>query len=312
MAGLIANEGEFLTKDIDRSLYTMGAYPIDAKSLFNDYNAAKELIRDKTVNAGEKGQYYFGQQVCVVNSAGVNWYVIVKGSDGLGDLQPLGASVRIDEETKHWIIDGHDTGVVAEGKNGEPGQPGPKGDPGDPGQKGDPGESGIAAPVSGFFTVGVDEDGNLYAYSADGKTTPGLKYNSADGGLYADVAGFQPILLGYVRGPKGDKGDPGESFDGKDKVDKLSPLTNAEMGAYIGNKDGTMKLVPVTSLMNSYTIAYRNKNGQCQFSTPTSDEHAANKQYVDAEVKKMADELAKSLAESITFEVEADGSMYWY
>lgn len=205
----MADNGAFGTLDIRAALYPDKAVPIDARSLFSSYEGAAAEAKN-AVNAGERGLYYFGQQICVVNTEGVNWYVIVKGSDGKGDLQPIGASVRIDETTKHWIIDGHDTGVVAEGKNGEPGKPGPKGDPGDPGQKGDPGESGIAAPVSGFFTVGLDEEGNLYAYSADGKTTPGLIYNPNDGGLYADVEGWEPILLGCVKGPQG---EPGKGID---------------------------------------------------------------------------------------------------
>lgn len=83
------------------------------------------------------------------------------------------------------------------------------------------------------------------------------------------------------------------------KVNKLSPLTDVGMGAYIGNEDGTMKLVHVTSVMNPYTIAYRNKNGQCQFSAPTLDEHAANKGYVD------------NIFKSLTFGMDDNGDIFY-
>lgn len=52
------------------------------------------------------------------------------------------------------------------------------------GQKGDPGESGVTTPVSGFFTLSVDADGNLWAHSAEGGTTPDFEYDSETGNLY--------------------------------------------------------------------------------------------------------------------------------
>lgn len=44
--------------------------------------------------------------------------------------------------------------------------------------------SGIIAPINGFFTMAVDEEGNLWAYSADNGTTPTFEYDSATGDLY--------------------------------------------------------------------------------------------------------------------------------
>lgn len=46
------------------------------------------------------------------------------------------------------------------------------------------GGSGITAPVNGFFTMAVDEDGNLWAYSAEDGTTPPFEYDDATGELY--------------------------------------------------------------------------------------------------------------------------------
>lgn len=69
------------------------------------------------------------------------------------------------------------------GQTGPRGERGPQGEPGIPGEKGPPGESGIVTPVSGFFTLSVDSDGNLWAYSEDGNA-PNLEYDSETGNLY--------------------------------------------------------------------------------------------------------------------------------
>ena len=63
------------------------------------------------------------------------------------------------------------------------GDKGEKGEKGDKGDKGDTGESGITAPVSGFFTLSVDADGNLWSYS-ESVTTPNFEYDSETGSLY--------------------------------------------------------------------------------------------------------------------------------
>lgn len=77
-----------------------------------------------------------------------------------------------------------------QGFTGEPGATGPTGptgatgSQGPKGEKGDPGESGITVPVNGFFTLAVDSDGNLWAYSAEDGTTPDLEYDEETGNLY--------------------------------------------------------------------------------------------------------------------------------
>lgn len=70
------------------------------------------------------------------------------------------------------------------GDKGDTGEKGEKGDTGEKGEKGDTGESGITSPVSGFFTLSVDADGNLWSYSADGSTSPDFEYDSETGSLY--------------------------------------------------------------------------------------------------------------------------------
>lgn len=69
------------------------------------------------------------------------------------------------------------------GEQGIQGIRGIQGIQGEKGDKGDTGESGITAPVNGFFTLSVDADGNLWAYSEDGNA-PNLEYDSETGNLY--------------------------------------------------------------------------------------------------------------------------------
>ena len=68
--------------------------------------------------------------------------------------------------------------------NGPPGIQGPPGEKGEKGEKGDTGESGITVPVNGFFTLAVEADGNLWAYSAENGTTPEFEYDAETGNLY--------------------------------------------------------------------------------------------------------------------------------
>lgn len=72
----------------------------------------------------------------------------------------------------------------ATGETGPQGPQGIQGIQGEKGEKGDTGESGITVPVNGFFTLAVDADGNLYAYSAEDGTTPSFEYDEETGDLY--------------------------------------------------------------------------------------------------------------------------------
>lgn len=71
-----------------------------------------------------------------------------------------------------------------QGPKGDKGEKGEQGEKGEKGDKGEKGESGITVPVNGFFTLAVDTDGNLWAYSAESGTTPEFEYDSDTGNLY--------------------------------------------------------------------------------------------------------------------------------
>lgn len=129
-----------------------------------------------------------------------------------------GITPTIDPTTKHWMIDGKDTGVIAEGKNGIDGQdgadgvdgkdgkdgadgaPGPKGDKGDKGEQGpqglkgdkgdqgDPGKNGVdgqdGADGISVTNIQIDSSNNLICILSDGSTiNAGKLPNINEGGL---------------------------------------------------------------------------------------------------------------------------------
>lgn len=51
------------------------------------------------------------------------------------------------------------------------------------GPQGEPGMGGIAVPVAGFYTLGVDDDGNLWVYAEEDEV-PDFEYDSETGALY--------------------------------------------------------------------------------------------------------------------------------
>jgi len=50
--------------------------------------------------------------------------------------------------------------------------------------RGETGESGVTTQISGFFTMAVDSDGNLYVYHSDEDHPPEFEYDSTTGNLY--------------------------------------------------------------------------------------------------------------------------------
>ena len=81
-----------------------------------------------------------------------------------------------------------DTGATGpQGPQGERGEQGVQGPTGPKGDKGDPGESGVTVPVSGFFSLAVDDDGYLNCYYADGGSPPPFVYDEDTGLLSYEV-----------------------------------------------------------------------------------------------------------------------------
>lgn len=82
-----------------------------------------------------------------------------------------------------------DSNTHAQGERGEQGTVGPRGPRGPQGvqgpvgPEGPRGESGVTAPVSGWFTLSGDADGNLWAYYNDSDAPPVFETDE-DGNIY--------------------------------------------------------------------------------------------------------------------------------
>ena len=76
-----------------------------------------------------------------------------------------------------------------QGDQGIPGLQGIQGEQGEPGATGPAGESGVTTPASGWFTLSVDADGNLYCHTPtnDTSTTSAFEYDSDTGNLTFDT-----------------------------------------------------------------------------------------------------------------------------
>lgn len=74
-----------------------------------------------------------------------------------------------------------------QGVKGEQGERGPQGIQGPKGEKGERGDSGVTAPLSGFFSLTVDAEGNLWAHAADGASAPPFAYDAGTGELYYEI-----------------------------------------------------------------------------------------------------------------------------
>lgn len=74
-----------------------------------------------------------------------------------------------------------------QGVKGEQGERGPQGIQGPKGERGERGDSGVTAPLSGFFSLTVDAEGNLWAHAADGASAPPFSYDADTGELYYEI-----------------------------------------------------------------------------------------------------------------------------
>ncbi|MCI7301830.1 MAG: collagen-like protein [Clostridiales Family XIII bacterium] len=99
------------------------------------------------------------------------------------------ATTLVKNEIERKLAAGEFTGAQGpQGEKGEKGEPGKDGAQGLQGQKGDtgpqgpPGESGVVTPVNAFFTMSVDQEGNLWSNYADGGTAP--EFELDNGTLY--------------------------------------------------------------------------------------------------------------------------------
>lgn len=135
---------------------------------------------------GDKGDpgysvsHFWEGTVLFVSSSSGTTFADLKGEKGDRGIQ----GAKGDKGDRGEKGDTGEQGIQGiQGNQGVQGVQGIQGTKGDKGDKGDTGESGITVPVNGFFTLSVDADGNLWAYSEDGNA-PNLEYDSETGNLY--------------------------------------------------------------------------------------------------------------------------------
>lgn len=116
-------------------------------------------------------------------------YVILKTGALVGPQGPQGPQGEKGEKGEQGI-QGPKGATGATGPRGATGPIGPQGPQGiqgvqgPQGEQGEPGRSGVVTPISGFFTVSVDSDGNLYAHTASTEAAPGFEFDDETGNLY--------------------------------------------------------------------------------------------------------------------------------
>ena len=93
-------------------------------------------------------------------------------------------------------------GVIGQrGEKGEKGERGEKGECGEKGERGERGMGGICASANGFYTLSVDENGDLWINYPDSTNKPSANINS-DGELILTLDGANySFNVGDVRGP---------------------------------------------------------------------------------------------------------------
>ncbi len=118
------------------------------------------------------------------------------GKDGKDGAN--GSVITIDPTTKNWIIDGTDTGICAQGKDGADGAAGTGGSSGTAGEKGEKGDQGIPGVAPKIV------DGNWYVWDAakadyvDTKVKAGASVwvsDLAENGLAYELTVINPVTL---------------------------------------------------------------------------------------------------------------------
>ena len=180
-------------------IFPMGSFPV-TKSQYIECADGTDLETKLSTIGGGGGSGTAGKsayEIAVDNGfvgTETEWLESLKGADGADGVTP-----HIDSTTKNWHIGAVDTGILAEGTEGTTFTPSVSAtgdlswsnDDGKEnpatvnikGAKGDRGDSGVTTPINGFFTMYVDEDGNLWVLSEDDLTNT-FEYDEATGNLY--------------------------------------------------------------------------------------------------------------------------------
>ena len=202
-------------------------------------NINKELTDIKSQLAALQTKVDAGKYVTNVTKQGdgivVTWndnststIETIKGDKGdKGDK----VEIAIDKETGNWIIDGHDTGICAVGKDGKPGEAGKPGEPGAPGEAGKSGDNGIDAK-----SPSIDpETGNWVVYTWNAETKA---YDATDTGVSAKGASAYVVDMGNYYELNVAANQAGSEYT-KVKLPKFASVTSMSLIGII--KDNAIK-----------------------------------------------------------------------
>ena len=216
-------------------------------------NINKELTDIKSQLAALQTKVDAGKYVTNVTKQGdgivVTWndnstsiIETIKGDKGdKGDK----VEIAIDKETGNWIIDGHDTGICAVGKDGKPGEAGKPGEPGAPGEAGKPGDNGIDAK-----SPSIDpETGNWVVYTWNAETKA---YDATDTGVSAKGASAYVVDMGNYYELNVAANQAGSEYT-KVKLPKFASVTSMSLIGII--KDNAIKDEDIALTYGTVTAA---------------------------------------------------------
>ena len=216
-------------------------------------NINKELTDIKSQLAALQTKVDAGKYVTNVTKQGdgivVTWndnststIETIKGDKGdKGDK----VEIAIDKETGNWIIDGHDTGICAVGKDGKPGEAGKPGEPGAPGEAGKPGDNGIDAK-----SPSIDpETGNWVVYTWNAETKA---YDATDTGVSAKGASAYVVDMGNYYELNVAANQAGSEYT-KVKLPKFASVTSMSLIGII--KDNAIKNEAIALTYGTVTAA---------------------------------------------------------
>ena len=153
------------------TLAPMADFPaVEAKNVaFNDNKSLQEKLDNGELGGGSGTAGKSAYEIAVDNGfvgTETEWLESLKGVDGT-DGTTFTPSVSATGYLSWSNDDGKENPATVNIK----------------GAKGDRGDSGVTTPINGFFTMYVDEDGNLWVLSEDDLTNT-FEYDEATGNLY--------------------------------------------------------------------------------------------------------------------------------
>lgn len=186
-----------------------------------------------------------------------------------------------------------------------------KGDTGPQGPKGDKGDTG--APGTPLNIVGVLNSIDLLPNpSTVNKATAYLVGASAPYMIYVIVGDindtstwtWQQLAVGGTNVTVNNQ--PVGTFNADSKLDKIIPQSGTS--AYISNAAGVQTQIRVLDTVRPNSIVARDANGNTSVSDPITDTHAANKKYVDDNLKNKLDKVTSTSVYNKVYVKSSDGS----